>query len=281
METKKLNNFYFQHDCNARTDEKVLKARAKFGNIAYAWFFMLLEYMAETSNGKLSLDGEAIGGLSLGLNIPNDKLKKFIDYAIRIDLFKSDEKNFWSERMLTQLHYRYQLKKWGKQGAIKRWKNLKKWGKQGAIKRWEDRDINRGANGGANGGGNATPNAKERRGEERKEEESNKKIIPSKVLQGKPVTYGNANINSLIKFFKERFDLSLLDGSEKKNRHYCWLAMKKFGGAEKVHLLIDTAADSDFWGTKISSFMDLYYKGVRIISETRKDKSKIAFINPR
>jgi len=104
-------------------------------------------------------------------------------------------------------------------------------------------------------------------------------IIHKNVLRKK--TYGNKEINLLIKLFKKRFDLPLLDGSEKQNRRYCHLAMVKFGGADKVGLLIDAAANSNFWATKISSFMDLYYKGVRIISETRKDKSKIAFINPR
>jgi len=92
-------------------------------------------------------------------------------------------------------------------------------------------------------------------------------ILPKKVIRKK--TYGNEEINLLIKFFKERLGLPLLDGSEKQNRRYCYLAMRKFGGADKVRLLINAVANSDFWATKISSFMDLYYKGVRIINETR------------
>ena len=97
------------------------------------------------------------------------------------------------------------------------------------------------------------------------------KIIPKGITR-KPREYGSPEINSLIKFFKERFGLPLLDGSEQQNRRYCHLAMVKFGGADKVRLLIETAANSDFWSTKISSFMDLYYKGVRIINETRSIK---------
>ena len=97
------------------------------------------------------------------------------------------------------------------------------------------------------------------------------KIIPKGITR-KPREYGSPEINSLIKFFKERFGLPLLDGSEQQNRRYCHLAIVKFGGADKVRLLIETAANSDFWSTKISSFMDLYYKGVRIINETRSNK---------
>lgn len=105
------------------------------------------------------------------------------------------------------------------------------------------------------------------------------KVIPKGITRQKPrdtrkphKEYGNTEINSLIKFFKERFGLPLLDGSERQNRRYCHLAIVKFGGADKVRLLIETAANSDFWSTKISSFMDLYYKGVRIINETRSNK---------
>lgn len=97
-------------------------------------------------------------------------------------------------------------------------------------------------------------------------------IIPKGITRKPRAEYGNPEINSLIKFFKERFGLPMLDGSEQQNRRYCHLAIVKFGGADKVRLLIETAANSDFWSTKISSFMDLYYKGVRIINETRSNK---------
>ena len=99
-------------------------------------------------------------------------------------------------------------------------------------------------------------------------------------------TYGNKDINFLIKYLKEKLKLPMLDGSEKQNRRYCWLTLKKFGGKKKVKLLIEVTARDDFWATKIASFQQLYYKGVQIISKTRKKggengRSKIAFINPK
>jgi len=91
------------------------------------------------------------------------------------------------------------------------------------------------------------------------------------VLSGdKPLTYGNGDINSLIDYLKEKLGLPALDGSQKQNRRYCWLCLNKFGGPEKIRLLIDATNQSDFWKTKITSFSQLYYKAVRIISETRK-----------
>jgi len=45
--------FYFQHDYNARNDEKVLELRSNYGVEGYGLFWMLLESMAETDDGKI------------------------------------------------------------------------------------------------------------------------------------------------------------------------------------------------------------------------------------
>jgi hypothetical protein len=95
--------------------------------------------------------------------------------------------------------------------------------------------------------------------------------------------FGNGDVSTLIAYLKETLQLPMLDGSEKTNRRYCWLALKKFGGADKVRLLIDAAAQDDFWSTRIASFQQLYYKGVQIISKTRGGaggRPNIRFIDP-
>jgi len=85
-------------------------------------------------------------------------------------------------------------------------------------------------------------------------------------------SFGNQDINFLIGYLKEKLEIPLLDGSEKTNRRYCHLALKKFGGRDKMQLLIDAASQDKFWATKITSFQQLYYKGVQIISDTRGGK---------
>ena len=92
----------------------------------------------------------------------------------------------------------------------------------------------------------------------------------TEVLQAKPVTYGNNDINFLTSYLKEKLALPMLDGTNKKNRWYCQLLLKKFGGVNKIRLLIDAASVDKFWSTKITSFSQLYYKGVQIMSDTRK-----------
>lgn len=83
-------------------------------------------------------------------------------------------------------------------------------------------------------------------------------------------SYGNEYINYLLDYMKDKLNLPLLDGSIQQNRRYCYLAMKKFGGVDKVRLLIDLAANDSFWATRITSFITLYYKGVQLISKTRE-----------
>lgn len=91
------------------------------------------------------------------------------------------------------------------------------------------------------------------------------------ALQVTPaVEYGNKDINFLISYLKEKLVLPLLDGTVKQNRQYAHLILNKFGGVDKVKLLIDATVQDDFWSTKITSFKQLYYNGVQIISKTRK-----------
>ena len=94
-------------------------------------------------------------------------------------------------------------------------------------------------------------------------------LFNKNILKDTKQNFGNGDINFLISYFKENLKLPLLDGSEKENRRYCWLAIKKFGGREGVENLIKLTAAHDFWKSKITSFKDMYYKGVRIVSETR------------
>lgn len=87
------------------------------------------------------------------------------------------------------------------------------------------------------------------------------------VLQQAAV-YGNQDINSLLAYLKEKLKLPLLDESEKVNRRYAYLCVRKFG-MEKTKLAIDATAQSRFWHTKVTSFKKLYYNAVQIVSSNR------------
>ena len=89
--------------------------------------------------------------------------------------------------------------------------------------------------------------------------------IDKELPKGKRNTseYGKPEINLLINTLKEKFSLTKLDGSDKENRRYAHLAIKKFGA--DLSAIIEVAAGDEFWANKISSAKDIYYNGVKIL----------------
>jgi len=83
-------------------------------------------------------------------------------------------------------------------------------------------------------------------------------------------SYGNSDINYLMEKFKEITELKKMDGSEKQNRRYCWLCIKKFNGKENVEKLLKIAVKFDFHKANLTSFKYLYYHGVKILNEFKE-----------
>ena len=75
--------------------------------------------------------------------------------------------------------------------------------------------------------------------------------------------YGKPEITKILNTLKEKFSLTKLDGSEKENRRYANLAIKKFG--DDLPAIIEAAAKDEFWKNKVSSVKDIYYNGVKIL----------------
>jgi len=83
-------------------------------------------------------------------------------------------------------------------------------------------------------------------------------------VTGETPVYGNEDINFIIKHLKEKCSLNKLDGSDKENRRFAYLAIKKFGSKERVAEIIDIAAGDKFWSGQVSSIKHIYYNGVKI-----------------
>ena len=128
--------FYFQHDYNARNDDKMLELRATYGAEGYGVFWMIVETMAENENGGAKAG--LIGGLSLGYGVAKEWLTGFFKYCVDIGLFYEEEGCYYSRRLLTHKQFRKVLSENGAAGAAKRWR------------------------------GYSHPNAKERKGKENK-----------------------------------------------------------------------------------------------------------------
>lgn len=119
--------YYFSHDSNAKTDEKVLELRAEFGWEGYGLYWAIIEYLRDSEGYKYSV--KRLSGLALSLGIEKSKLERII---FNFDLFAYDEENFWSERLLRTMQKREELsRKRAEFGAMAK-------GKQGKNKDKEE-----------------------------------------------------------------------------------------------------------------------------------------------
>ncbi len=111
--------FYFTHDYNARNDDKILELRSIHGVEGYGVFWMIVETMAENSNGGVK--ATLIGGLSLGYGVAKDRLIAIFQTCLEIGLFYEKDGFYFSKRMSTHKNLRVRLSDAGKAGAEKRW----------------------------------------------------------------------------------------------------------------------------------------------------------------
>lgn len=114
------NANWFEHDYNARNDQKILMLRAEYGMEGYGIYWSLIETMAED---KGEIDRVAIGGLSLGYGVPKDRLKNVLDFCVKIGLFSGNENKVFSKRIKAHLEGRKLFQRKGLEGARKRWGN--------------------------------------------------------------------------------------------------------------------------------------------------------------
>lgn len=97
--------------------------------------------------------------------------------------------------------------------------------------------------------------------------------------RGKQAGYGHPDVSAIIDYLMEKAGLPVLNGTKADNRRYAWLALKKFQTVDKCKLIIDAAMRDKFWHTKLVSTKDLYYNGVKVISETRNVQGRTIHVD--
>jgi hypothetical protein len=96
----KLRDHYFSHDVNASRDVKILKMRDSYGARGYGLFWEIIEYLF-SSGGKPELNYKMVS-LAIGEDVRT--VKPFLIACIDdFQLFESDGKTFWSNRLLSDI----------------------------------------------------------------------------------------------------------------------------------------------------------------------------------
>lgn len=142
------DTYYFQHDYNARNDDKILEIRAEFGLAGYGLFWCIIETMNENEDGTIK--PSLIAGLSLGYGCTKEQLLSMLEFCVKITiLYKYENGSYYSNRVIKHKSFRQTLAENGRAGALKKWENTRQ-----AMAGLSQ--------------GNSDPNAKERKGKERK-----------------------------------------------------------------------------------------------------------------
>lgn len=87
------HTYYFTHDFNSHTDEKILDLRMDLGFEGYGIYWFLIETLASSSEYKLETNYKRLGFSS---SIKEDALKQVVE---KYNLFKVEGDFFWSESL--------------------------------------------------------------------------------------------------------------------------------------------------------------------------------------
>jgi len=150
--------YYFRHDYNSRNDEKILKLRQKYGAEGYGLYWMIIEKISESSEGRIKLSD--IDAISYDIHSDSKRIASVIQ---DFDLFKIDKDYFFSLRLLSDLEERNKKSEKAILANKIRWDNERRKNKRDYWLKKAKKNPN-----GFQG--------KERKGEERKEEEKKKNI---------------------------------------------------------------------------------------------------------
>lgn len=115
----KKNTYYFPHDCNARSDEKLLAVRMRHKVEGYGIYFMLVEMLAEQPDHTLRRDYDMI---AFELRADSEKVRSVVE-DFGLFEFSADGRFFslsLNERMKTLDNIRQQRSLAGKKSAERR-----------------------------------------------------------------------------------------------------------------------------------------------------------------
>jgi len=110
------DSFYFPHDYTARSDEKIIKLRRKYGWEGYGLYWGLIEMLANSSEARLLISD--IEDYAFEMRSECERIK---DIIFNFDLFKNDQKFFWSPRLVKFFKEREKKSELAKKSAKARW----------------------------------------------------------------------------------------------------------------------------------------------------------------
>lgn len=110
-------SLYFSHDYTASEDVKMLYLRQSLGMEGIGCYWFIIERLAQ-AGGYLPL--KIIPVLSMQMQVTEVKVQGVVN---NFNLFKVEDEQFYSKRLITTIEFRKMLQEAGSRGAAKRWDN--------------------------------------------------------------------------------------------------------------------------------------------------------------
>lgn len=112
---------YFSHDCNARTDEKIIALRIKYNWDGYGLFWALIEKLRESADYTSVRDYNII---AYDLRTDTAKIKSIVE-DFGLFTFTEDGKRFYSESLNRRMKIKDHKSEQAREKALKRWGKTK------------------------------------------------------------------------------------------------------------------------------------------------------------
>lgn len=112
---------YFSHDSNARSDNKVIALRMKYGWEGYGLYFALIEKLADSPCYKLPQDYNA---LAYDLRTDNAKIKSIVNDFGLFEITEDGE-YFYSKSLLKRMQFKDEKSAKARESANRRWEKKK------------------------------------------------------------------------------------------------------------------------------------------------------------
>ncbi len=118
-----VTTHYFSHDADARHDPKIVCMMNVFGMEGYGIYWCVVEILREEDKFRYKIDNKYWAeGLAGECKVTKEKMVKFIDFCVEIDLLQRNEKYFWSESLNRRMGRMVMITESNKRAVNIRWK---------------------------------------------------------------------------------------------------------------------------------------------------------------
>jgi Domain of unknown function (DUF4373) len=129
------DTFYFSHDCNARSDRKIIALRKEMKMKGVGIYWCIVEMLYE-ENGYISISD--IENIAFDLRVKKSEVEQVLK---NFEMFSFDSEKFWSESVIKRLEERNSKSKKNSESANKRWDRVN--GNANALRIEQVRNANK------------------------------------------------------------------------------------------------------------------------------------------